>query len=224
VTTNELLQRADQLIKMGEEVLRTRHRKSPHVPFEYVDTGKQKEFRVASLSFIESVYGKDHPHFTELHRMPETSTPRDAEYGLGVLGAIRGEIAAGWLSTVKGLVMAEVFANYIEMAQYLLESNYKDAAAVIVGSTLEEHLRQLCRRNGLPVTRPKNGKDVPLAADQVNADLTKANVYSMLDQKNVIAWLDLRNHAAHGEYNLYNAEQVRGMIAGVIEFMTRVPA
>jgi hypothetical protein len=37
------------------------------------------------------------------------------------------------------------------MAQHLLEQNYKDAAAVMVGGVLEEHLRQLCIAASVPV-------------------------------------------------------------------------
>jgi hypothetical protein len=46
----------------------------------------------------------------------------------------------------------------------------------------------------------------------------------MLDQKNVTAWLDLRNKAAHGCYSEYQNENVRLMIAGVLDFMARHPA
>jgi len=42
-----------------------------------------------------------------------------------------------------------------------------------------------------------------------------------LDQKNVTAWLDLRNKAAHGLYDQYNREQVETMLKGVIEFSAR---
>jgi glutaredoxin len=35
-----------------------------------------------------------------------------------------------------------------------------------------------------------------------------AKVYSLLDQKNITAWLELRNKAAHGEYEKYVAQQV----------------
>jgi hypothetical protein len=38
------------------------------------------------------------------------------------------------------------------MAEHLLDQKYKDpAAVVVVGSVLEEHLRQLCTAAGLPV-------------------------------------------------------------------------
>jgi hypothetical protein len=215
-----LLQRVDELIEMGNAVLATRYQGASHM--EYVNGGMIKEFRASGLSFIEKIYGEKHSHFQEFVGLTDGYGPENVELGLGILRAIRGEIAGDWLFTVKGLVTAEVFTDYIEMAEYLLQEQYKDPAAVIAGSTLEEHLRQLCRKNGMPVTQPKDGKDVPLKADRLNNDLARANVYTNLDQKNVTAWLDLRNKAAHGQYTEYNAEQVKGMIAGVTESMARV--
>lgn len=58
----------------------------------------------------------------------------------------------------------------------------------------------------------------------MNADLAGANVYSKLDQKNVTAWLDLRNKAAHGKYGEYTKEQVALLIQSVRDFITRNPA
>lgn len=69
---------------------------------------------------------------------------------------------------------------------------------------------------------------MPLAsrfkADRINADLKVANVYSGLDQKQVTAWLDLRNNAAHGNYAKYTQEQVDLMISGIQNFIARNPA
>ena len=58
----------------------------------------------------------------------------------------------------------------------------------------------------------------------MNNDLAFADVYSKLDQKNVTAWLDLRNKAAHGKYDEYNADQVRNLLVGVREFAARIAA
>ena len=66
-----------------------------------------------------------------------------------------------------------------------------------------------------------DGKLRPVKADTLNAKLVKATIYSKLDQKNVTAWLDLRNKAAHGEYTEYTAEQVVLLISGVREFAAR---
>jgi hypothetical protein len=138
----------------------------------------------------------------------------------GVLTALRKAYASGYLATVSELIHADLISDFIEMAEYLLSEGYKDPAAVIIGSTLEEHLRQLCVKNGLPTTA--GGK--PKKADQLNADLKKASVYSNLDSKSITSWLDLRNKAAHGKYSEYTIEQVKLMIQGIQDFMTRNPA
>ena len=131
-------------------------------------------------------------------------------------------MAGGWLNTAKGLVSAEIFADLLEMAEHLLEEGYKDPAAVVAGSVLEEHLRQLCQRSDIEMTQPGGGK--PKKADLLNADLVRAGVYNQLDQKQITAWLDLRNKAAHGRYGEYSKEQVALMLQSVSDFMVRVPA
>ena len=101
------------------------------------------------------------------------------------------------------------------MAEYLLEEGYKDPAAVITGSTLEEHLRKLCIKNGIDIETMSKGKLGPKKADRLNSELAKEKVYSKLELKSVTAWLDLRNKAAHGKYTEYNDNQVKQMIMGV---------
>ena len=103
------------------------------------------------------------------------------------------------------------------MAEHLSNQGYKDPAAVLVGSVLEEHLRKLCLKNSLPVLVGVTHKK----ADSLNADLAGASVYSKLDQKSVTAWLDLRNKAAHGRYTDYTKDQVQLMLDGVRNFMAR---
>ena len=145
----------------------------------------------------------------------------ESEKGKGILKAIKQEIDGGWLFTLKNLVTAEVFSDFLEMAKYLLEQNYKDPAAVMIGSVLEEHLRQLCLINAIQVDTLKNEKMVFKKADQLNSDLATQNIYNKLDQKNVTAWLDLRNKAAHGKYDEYLQTQVELMYSGVLDFITR---
>jgi hypothetical protein len=144
-----------------------------------------------------------------------------ARHIVGVVESVRVDVAAGFLGDLATLIHGEVFSDFLEMAQHLLEEKYKDAAAVIAGSSLEAQLRQLCARNDVAFT-DTNGR--PKKADQLNADLTRASIYSKLDQKNVTAWLDLRNKAAHGHYGDYEAQQVGLAIAGIRDFIVRNPA
>jgi hypothetical protein len=139
---------------------------------------------------------------------------------IGSLKALRRDYEDGYMSTVQALVRSDVFADFLEMAEHLVEQGYKDAGAVLVGGVLEEHLRTLCavRSIGVVVSgRPKK-------ADSMNSDLAKAGAYNKLDQKSVTAWLDLRNNAAHGKYDQYSKEQVAAMLAGVREFVARIQA
>jgi len=138
----------------------------------------------------------------------------------GVLDALRISYESGYLATVSELVHAEMFADFIEMADYLLVEGYKDPAAVMIGSVLEEHLRQLAQKNGVDV----NVGSRPKKADQLNADLAAQNVISKLDQKSITSWLDLRNKAAHGKYNEYSKDQVALHLQGIRDFIARNPA
>lgn len=220
--TSDIVKRADELLAMGEAVLATRRRTNDYT--ETVDGAAMKAFRVASLSFIDRIYGRGHSHFTEFAECSTNSYLENAKHGFAVMQAIRAEIAGGWLFTVRGLVTAEVFADFIEMAEHLHASGYKDPAAVMAGSVLEEHLRQLCASNSIDVFEEKHDKQVAKKADRLNSELASAIVYSKLDQKLVTAWLDLRNNAAHGKYEQYTADQVKHLITGVTEFMARVSA
>ncbi|RRV23006.1 hypothetical protein EGJ23_19165 [Pseudomonas sp. o96-267] len=217
-----IVARADELIVMGQQVVATR--RSSGYGSDVVESAPMKGFRAAVLSFIDRVYGRDHPHFSEFEVSTNDSWFYNAEHGLAIVKSIRDEIAGGWLFTIRGLIAAEVFANFLEMAEHLLESGYKDPAAVMAGSVLEEHLRQLCKKNAIPIGEQKNDKQLPKKADRLNAELTASTAYSKLDQKQITAWLDLRKNAAHGNYSAYTAEQVAQLLVGVTNFMVRIPA
>jgi hypothetical protein len=214
-----LIQRIEQLITQGEQVLTTR--RSSQGFGDYVDTGKMKGFRSALLSFIERLYGKGHTFYNEADNALKDNHPSNAEAGISILQAIKDEIAGDWLISIKELVSAELFSDFMDMAQHLLSQKYKDPAAVIIGSVLEEHLRQLCIHNGIDIAIETDEKIIAKKADRMNSDLAKEEIYSKLDQKAVTMWLDLRNKAAHGKYNEYEASQVENMMSGIVEFISR---
>jgi hypothetical protein len=143
----------------------------------------------------------------------------------GVVGALLADLKGGYIQSLVEVVHGSIFGDFLEMAQHLQDSGYKDAAAVIAGSTLESHLRELCSKAGIPLENNKaDGSITPKKADLLNSELAAGGIYSKLDQKNVTAWLDLRNKAAHGKYAEYSAEQAGLLIAGIRDFLTRYPA
>jgi hypothetical protein len=142
----------------------------------------------------------------------------------GVTEALRNDLQAGFMQSYEEVIHGELFGDFLEMAEHLMDSGYKDAAAVVAGSALEAHLRQLCNKNSLSVDVVSAAGTKPKKADQMNAELANAGAYSKLDQKSVTSWLDLRNKAAHGKYAEYTKDQVALVVAGVRGFITRNPA
>lgn len=214
----DIITRITELITLSDKVLETKRNSDFG---QYVSSEKFQELRSASLSFLQNSFGVDHPFYKEFNSKAKDATPTDTYEGRGILNAAKHEIFGGWLFTLKGLITAEIFSDFLEMSDYLLQENYKDPAAVMVGSVLEEHLRQLCIRNSISVEKIVNGKPIPKKADLLNSELAKAEIYNKLDQKSITSWLDLRNKAAHGKYTEYSKEQVLIMYHGVVNFISR---
>jgi hypothetical protein len=139
---------------------------------------------------------------------------------IGVVQSLLINIKKGYLKSLEEIIHGDVLGDFLEKAEYLNSNSYKDAAAVIAGSTLEAHLKQLSKKYGIAICHVGKAKK----ADALNSELATANAYSKLDQKNVTAWLGLRNNAAHGNYGTYTKEQVSLLISSIRDFITRVPA
>lgn len=221
----DLVRRVDELIAAGKEVQGTQYTEGrERFQVLHVKDAAMTGFRAACLSFIERVYGKDHSHFVQFTTKTDSYNFADSERAIAILEAIRGELSGGWLFEIKSLVAAELFSDFIDQAEHLLRQGYKDAAAVMIGSVLEEHLRQLCIKHTIESFDVKDDKAVPRKAARLNDELVRGGVYSTLDAKQVTAWLGLRNDAAHGNYENYSSEQVQNLSRGIVEFMVRVPS
>ena len=214
------------IIKQIDDVLQKSNLTSPRRFDDFSDLPPETRSEAINLlySAIERLapIGSPYVKNARLHERVLTGNSGLALSPLrGILKAIRADYEGGYVQSVVELVHADIFADFIEMADYLLGQGYKDPAAVIVGSVLEEHLRKLCLKNGLGVLKSDGS---PKKADTMNAELAGAGIYSKLDQKGVTTWLDLRNKSAHGHYTEYTKEQVDLMLRGVRDFASRYPA
>lgn len=218
---DNLKNRIDYLLDLVEVVLSTVKYSDTQTKYREVDDIKFTELKSSALSFILSLYGGKHTHFILFSRSVTNNKVYHVEYAKGILTSIKTEIENGWLGNIKRLVSAEIFTDFLEMAEHLLDEKYKDPAAVIIGSVLEEQLRKLCVKNTIDIEENKSGKLVPKKASTLNDELAKGSIYNKLDQKSVTSWLDLRNKAAHGKYDEYTTEQVKIMYNGVLDFITR---
>ena len=217
-TIQNLLEKINFLLEKGQTITQNYigqgyERHAPTVLFS--------EFKSACLFFISNVFGKESVYYQQFKTEVRDINYYYVESAIGILNAIKTEIESGWLISFKKLVEADVFCDFLEMAEYLLEEKYKDAAAVMIGSVLEEHLRSLCVENSVSLFDESNEKQIPKKASRLNDDLAKKGVYNKLTQKNVTSWLDLRNNAAHGKYGEYDLDQVHFMFQGVSHFLIK---
>jgi polyhydroxyalkanoate synthesis regulator phasin len=70
----------------------------------------------------------------------------------------------------------------------------------------------LCKNAGVVI-------DEKTKANKMNDDLAKAGKYNVSKQKQITAWLGLRNDAAHGHWDRYTEKEVEAMINGVNNFI-----
>lgn len=181
-----------------------------------------RDLQTRCFAAIQRAAGKDSVYFQQATEIGQTAdhVHNHVAGQMGVAKSLLSDIKNDYLKSLEEIIHGDVFGDFLEMADHLTDSGYKDAGAVTAGSTLEAHLRQLCSKFGVPTTAA--GK--PKKADTINADLVKAGAYTKLDQKNITAWLGLRNDAAHGNYGEYDAKQVKLFIGNIRDFVTRHPA
>lgn len=220
MNAEKFILRLEEIINKGHDVLKTRVCDEWG---DYVDSGMQVGFRATGLSFFQNLFGKDHPYYQEFHENVQYPKADCIEKGLGILFAAKNELEGGWFKTTRGIISSEIFSDFLEMSSHLLEEGYKDPAAVMAGSVLEKHLRNLCFENQIEIHTKRDDQVIPKKANLLNAELAKAQVISKLDEKAITAWLDLRNKAAHGKYDEYSKEQVKLLIQSITDFMLRVP-
>lgn len=149
---------------------------------------------------------------------------------LGALRALGADLAAGRLRSFEELVHASLFTDYVTQARYFHGEGWLMPAAVIVGATLEEHLRALATKNGIDVAPvdPRTSNPRPLMASALNDELYKLKppVYDKAQRAVVQAWIAIRNDAAHGKPEFLNRTpaDIERLIDGVQEFVAKYPA
>lgn len=151
---------------------------------------------------------------------------RDAHLHLparAALRALRRDIEAGAVHRYEELINAGVLADIIEQGEHLLENGYAQAAVVLFGGALEEHLRKLCNAWSVPLL---NARGEPQKASMLNDQLAKSGAYTKPDHDMVAAWLKIRNLAAHSKPELSNhtADELRMMAQGIRGVIARYPA
>lgn len=160
------------------------------------------ELRTSALNLLERTAGNTSIYYHALHDSHASDQLKFTPgIMLGILKAALTDFREGFMTDTKLLVSAEVLADFLVQAEILLENDYKDAAAVIIGAVLEDGLRRVCISKRIEV-KPKWGMD-----DLVK-ELSKLNVLTAVQKNEIDGKRELRNSAAHGRFDAYTKAEV----------------
>jgi hypothetical protein len=167
-------------------------------------------WRTQAISALYTIVGDDNIYTTEFE---EHATHRNGPYaGVEILRRLHSDIENGYLRKTANIISAEVFGDFLEMSQHLLDEGYKDPAASLTGAVLEDGLRRIARNNNITVT---DRDDLSSLRDKC----VGKKVFNNLVRQQITSWTTLRNAADHGKFSEYTEQQVGSMIADVRAFL-----
>lgn len=212
--TQKLIERAEQLLTKAQSVAATRYNDSSEnvIAPDEVNNAIFHEWKNNAQHFISMVCGENSSYYKNFVEGVKHAYPSDVEHGTGILKALKEDLELGFLTKVRDLVSAEIFTDFISMAQHLLGNDYKDSAASLTGAVLENGLRQMAQKHSVEV---KTGDDI----GSLNTKLADKEIYNRLMQKQIQAWKAIRDSADHGKFSEYKAEDVKSMLEGIQRFL-----
>jgi hypothetical protein len=209
----KFLERIKQLLEKAEKVKAT-HKPNPPgvIGFPTLDEDAFFEWKSNVENLIILTSGRDSVYYQNFINNVKNGYRSEVDIGIGILRALKEDLEKGCLTSVRDLVIAEVFTDFLDMAEHLLEKGYKDPAASLIGAVLEDGLRRIAEKHNVTV---KHDDDI----SSLNTRLANKEIYNRLIQKQIQVWKDIRNSADHGKFDEYNSDQVRLMLEGVRKFL-----
>jgi hypothetical protein len=227
--------RLDELIQLGCEMPMKQHsqvsstnyitNETKHRQFSLADWSSFIEWRTSCIAVLDLVVPKNSLLRKTVDAFDTLSNePTKVKFAVAFLRSIKTELLDGSLDALILQIEAEVLADYLEQATSILSNAKRELshvpAAVIAGASLEKSLRTLCGTLAPPepIVNEKGGY---ILMNALIDALKKRNVYNELQAKQLRAWTDIRNSAAHGNFDDFNRQQVEQMLVGISSFVAQ---
>ncbi|MEO6996357.1 MAG: DUF4145 domain-containing protein [Lacunisphaera sp.] len=182
------------------------------------------EWRTKATTLASHVVPDKNIHNSSVSSLAHlTSTAEHMEWAISFLKAIKNDLESGFFDSLSIQIEAEIASDYMGQAEQLLGEGQTGKfdhvpAAVLAGAVLEKALRKLCGQQQPPVSTLTTSGE-PKTLNPLIDDLKKAGLFNELKAKQLRAWADIRNKAAHGDFDQFNRGDVEQMIQGVSNFL-----
>ena len=217
----KLLGQFHNLIVIGKTLLKG---KNPESWSDEVDRSRYFEWRTQVINLLDRVLPIKSPLRNKVAEFLKfRNSASSANEILFTLSAAENDFNSGMFDDLEKQIEAVVSVNYMDQAEDLVKDSTDASksyipAAVLAGAVLEKNLRTLCVKNSPPISITKPGGKKKTLNPLID-DLKAASVFNEIYAKQLRAWADVRNAAAHGRFEEFTKEQVGAMIAGINQFL-----
>lgn len=222
----EIIKKFENLIEEGNFLVRILDELDDNQYLNKQDMARLNAWVIRSGNIIKNLCNNDDLYLTTFNEVlfncDFSFLGADEERGipviLGIINGLYKDYSSGMLDNVRNLLRGEIFVDFLDMGEHLLDEGYKDAAAVIIGAVLEDSLREIALKNKIDIKKD-NGTSKTI--NSLNQDIYKNKIYNSYTQKNITSLADLRNKAAHGRYDEYSEKEVKIMLLSVQDFCSK---
>jgi hypothetical protein len=238
LTEIALIKKLGTLIEIGEDIL---NKTTPVAPVYHINSfsGERSEFspgynKIDHSRFVEwktqivsilcHIIPESHLHFHSIKSLMKLTADESSLIGaIAFAKGIKGSLENGFLNSLFTQIEAEVAADYIGMAErMLLESSSERfhyvPAAMLTGAVLEKSLKDLCSKKEAPISILNNKGNYKTLGPLIE-DLKKVGAFNELTAKQLRVWAEIRNSAAHGQFESFCVADVEQMIQAVTRFL-----
>ena len=183
---------------------------------------EHRSFATSALATIARIAGKESEYYAVAPKPDFDTRIRVAGFnptiipGLrGALDSLRTAVEADLLVSLESRIRVAVHDDLLQQASDLLDAGYHVAAMVLIGGVLEDHLRKMCEYRS--VTWKGSG-----SISKYN-DLLRTDAYNQATWRRIQSIGDVRNSAAHGEFDDVNKADVQDALNFTFRFLADYP-
>ncbi len=204
----KILGRLDEPVCEAEGILNT----SVGSTFDDVDAALV--WKISCLPLLKAVASEDSRYYTEFEKQNVLGWSKSLQTATAILKRVRADYARGYIPNVRELAAAEVFTDFLDMAEHLHSGGYHVPAASVAGAVLEDSLRRLHLKH---IGQVQGMSSI----SKLNDALRKADIYGQAAWRQIQVWGDIRNDADHGHFEKVEAAAVKQMISGIRDFIAK---
>ena len=178
------------------------------------------EWRTKCATLLDQVVPQWSIHRTTVNGFGNLeATQSTVQGGTSFLKAIHDDLRDGFFERLTAEIESAIVADYVTQIEQLLADDTSERAgyvgiAVLAGSILEGHLRTMCAQ-----LSPAEPIAAPQSLGALIEVFKRRGVIAEPRAKQLRAWADVRNRAAHGKFDEFSKEDVRLMVSGIKHFL-----